>query len=96
MSLLYLSTALLTLSNLVTSSPVAKRALAYPVSTYSTKLVRNKATTQPSSRWLHKQTVGQVSIDSEFAGEAFLTNITFGSQIFPVIIDTGSSDTCKS
>ena len=95
MSPLWLSTALLAFSDLVAASPLAKRAPAYPVSTYSSELVRNKATTQPSSRWLHKQ-LGQVAIDSEFAGEAFLTNITFGNQVFPVIIDTGSSDTCKS
>ena len=96
MSKLFVATLLLTLLDLGTPSPVWKRSLPYPLSSHSSALTRSRSTSQPSSKWLREQLVGQVAIDSEYAGLAFLTNITFGNEDFAVTIDTGSSDTCES
>ncbi len=48
---------------------------------------------QRSSKALHNLLIGQAELTVEYAGLAYLTNITVGGQDFSVIIDTGSSDT---
>lgn len=99
MSIRSITSALMLLTTLLvpaTTLPLSEKSLPYPVSPYSSSLLRTQTSGQPSSKYLRDKQVGNATLYSEYFDLAFLTNLTVGGQDFYVTIDTGSSDTCKS
>lgn len=83
-------------------SPYLK-ARSLQITSHVAELQHKPASSQTSSRWLHGEMCkngsygqlefGEAELLSLFMGEEFATNVSFGSQEFVAIVDTGSSDT---
>ncbi|KAM3075583.1 hypothetical protein ACMFMG_007720 [Clarireedia jacksonii] len=81
-----------------TKAPVFKRASDIAVSENVLTLAKKSSSTSKARSAAKLQgieipTGNSTTLISLFEGEEFSTNITFGSQTFEVIVDTGSSDT---
>lgn len=86
---------LLTITNLVASSSL-EESFPYTVSSQTSSLIRAKAGSSKSFVRLSSESeTGQSELYSVFGDSQFVTNLTVGGYDLLVVVDTGSSDTCK-
>jgi len=100
LALAALSNAMPATDSSLTAKSTHRKPRSLQITSNVAELQRRSGSAPPSSKWLHSTMVengtleyGEANLLSLVLGEEFATNVSFGSQTFEAIVDTGSSDT---
>lgn len=94
LALAALSSALPVLESSVSEKSASQlKSRSLQVTTNVADMQRTDSSSKTSSKYLRSTLYGQADLEAPYLGGDYLTNVSFASQTFLLLIDTGSSDT---